>query len=170
MLLSKVQLRSSTTQLSPNSPREYGKISTSQFQPKLMLNKACIISTLLYCSESWSTYSTQEWKLQVFHLRCLCRILGITWQDKVSNNDILSRDNIPSMFTLLHQGHLCWLGHLHRMKDGHIPKDLLYGKLTSWARHRGHPQLCFKDICKHDMKVCNIDTESWEASADSRTL
>ena len=47
------------------------------------INKACVISTLLYSSESWTTYSTQQQKLQVFHLMCLHRILGITWQDKV---------------------------------------------------------------------------------------
>ena len=136
---------------------------------KINVYKACIISTLLYGSESWSTYSTQEQNLQVFHLRCLCRILGITWQNKVQTND-LWRAGIPSMFTLLCQCCLCWLGHIHRMEDGHIPKDLLYGKLATGARCRGHPQLCFKDVCKHDMKACNIKTESWEAFADNRTL
>ena len=74
------------------------------------------------------------------------------------------------MFTLLHQCHLCWLGHIDRMENGLIPKDLLYGELATGARCRGHPQLCFKDVCKHDMKACNIDTESWEAFADDRIL
>ena len=68
---------------------------------KITVYKAYVISTLLYGSESWTTYSTQERKLQVFHLRCFRRILGITWQDKVRNNDVLSRAGIPSMYTLL---------------------------------------------------------------------
>ena len=66
---------------------------------KINVYKACVISTLLYGSESWTTYSTQEQKLQVFHLRCLCRILGITWQDKVQNSNVLLRVGVPSMFT-----------------------------------------------------------------------
>ena len=74
------------------------------------------------------------------------------------------------MFTLLRQCRLCWLGHVHRMEDGHIPKDLLYGELGTGARCRGCPQLCYKDVCKHDMKACNIDTDLWEAFADDRTL
>ena len=74
------------------------------------------------------------------------------------------------MFTLLHQCCKCWLGHVHRMEDGCIPKDLLYCELATEARCRGHPQLCYKDVCKHDMKACNIDTDSWEAFADDRTL
>ena len=69
-------------------------------------------------------------ELQAFHLRCLRRILGITWQDKVPNNEVLSRAGIPSMYTLLRQSRLRWLGHTHRMADGRIPKDLLYGELA----------------------------------------
>ena len=137
---------------------------------KINVYKACIISTLLYSSESWTTNSTQEQKLQVFHLSCLCRILGITWQDKVQNNDVLLRAGVPSMFTLLCQHHLHWLGYVHRMEDGCIPKDLLYGELATGARCRGLPQLYFKELCKWDMKACNIDTESWEALVDDRTL
>ena len=64
---------------------------------KVNVYKACVISTLLYGSESWTTYSTQERKLQAFHFRCLRRILGITWQDKEPNNEVLSRAGIPSM-------------------------------------------------------------------------
>ena len=106
---------------------------------KINVYKACVISTLLYGTESWTTYFTQEQKLQVFHLRCLHRILGIMWQDKVQNNNVLLRAGVPSMFTLLCQHCLCWLGHVHRMEDGCIPKDLLYGELATGARCRGHP-------------------------------
>ena len=132
--------------------------------------KACIISTLLYGSESWTTYSTQQRKLQVFHLQCLRRILGITWQDKVRNNDVLSRAGIPSMFTLLRQRRLRWLGHVHWMDDGLIPKDVLYGELATGARRKGRPQLRFTDVCKRDLKACNTDTKSWESLAHNRNL
>ena len=73
------------------------------------------------------------------------------------------------MYTLLRQRRLRWVGHTHRMADGRIPKDLLYGELATGTRSRGRPKLRFKDVCKHDMKACNINTETWEASADDRT-
>ena len=115
-------------------------------------------------------FQSIEQKCQVFHLRCLCRILGIMWQDKVPNNDVFLRADIPSMFKLLHQCCLCWLGHVHMMVDGCIPKDLLYGELTIGARCRGLPQLRFKDICKRDMESCNIGTKLWESLTDDRNL
>jgi hypothetical protein len=137
---------------------------------KMVVYKACVISTLLYGSESWTTYAYQERKLQVFHLRCLRRVLGITWQDKATNNQVLDRARIPSMYTLLHQRRLRWLGHVRRMEDGRIPKDLLYGELATGYRDRGRPKLRYKDVYKRDMKAFEVDTANWESLADDKSV
>ena len=94
-------------------------------QTKMAVYNACIISTLLYGSETWTTYARQEKRLNSFHMRCLRRILGISWQDKIPNTEVLAKAGLPSMFTLLRQRRLCWLGHVRRMEDGRIPKDIL---------------------------------------------
>ena len=54
---------------------------------KMAVYNACVISTLLYGSETWTTYAGQERRLNSFHLRSIRRILGISWQDKVTNAD-----------------------------------------------------------------------------------
>ena len=46
---------------------------------KLCVYQACVLSTLLYSSEAWTTYTRQDKKLNSFHLRCLRRILDISW-------------------------------------------------------------------------------------------
>lgn len=137
---------------------------------KCAVYSACILSTLLYGSEAWATYSRQEKKLNTFHMRCLRRILSVTWQDKVTNNEILQRSHLPSMFTLLRQRRLRWLGHVRRMEDGRIPKDLLYGDLANGSRPRGRPKLRFRDVVKRDMKAIKLDPNEWEELADNRTL
>ncbi len=104
---------------------------------KMAVYNACVISTLLYGSEAWTTYARQERRLNTFHMRSLRRILGILWQDKVPNTEVLSRAGLPSMFTLLRQRRLRWLGHVHRLPDGRIPTDLLYGELASGKRPTG---------------------------------
>ena len=48
---------------------------------KILVYRAFILSTLLYGSESWNTYKSQEHRLNTFHLRCLRHILGIIWQE-----------------------------------------------------------------------------------------
>ena len=66
------------------------------------------------------------------------------------------------MYTLLKQRRLRWLGHVVRMADGRIPKDLLYGELVQGNRPRGRPRLRYKDICKRDLKALGIDLNRWE--------
>ena len=53
---------------------------------KIQIYRACVVSTLLYGSESWTLRARQVRKLNAFHMRSLRRILNITWQDKVPNN------------------------------------------------------------------------------------
>ena len=129
---------------------------------KMAVYNACVINTLLYGSETWTTYARQERCLHTFHMRSLRSILGISWQDKVPNTEVLSRVGLPSMFTLLRQSRLRWLGHVHRTPDGRIPKDLLYGELATGSRCTGRPQLRYRDVVKCDMKAVGIDTETWE--------
>ncbi|XP_068741872.1 uncharacterized protein [Montipora capricornis] len=101
-------------------------------------------------------------------MRSLRPIIGIHWSDKVPNTQVLERAGLTNMFTLLRQRRLEWLGHVRRMEDESIPKDILYGKLASGKRTLGGPQLRYKDVCKSDMKALDINTESWEDAAADR--
>ena len=46
---------------------------------KMVVYNACVVSTLMYGSETWTTYARQEKRLNSFHLRSIRRILGISW-------------------------------------------------------------------------------------------
>ncbi|KAL7859606.1 hypothetical protein SRHO_G00147530 [Serrasalmus rhombeus] len=96
---------------------ENPKLTTST---KMAVYNTCIISTLLYGSESWTTYAKQEQKLNSFHMQCLRCIIGISWNDKVPNAQVLARAGCPNMYTLLRQYRLRWLSHVRRMEDGQL--------------------------------------------------
>ena len=116
-----------------------------------------------------STLPDRESRLNKFHLRSIRRILGISWQDKVTNADVLYRAALPSTDTLLYrQRRLRWLGHVRRMEDGRIPKDILYGQLVLGRRATGRPHLRYKDVCVRYMKAVDIDTMSSEGIAADR--
>ena len=117
---------------------------------------ACVASTLLYCSETLTTYAGQERRLNTFHLRSIRCILGISWQDKVTKADVLSRPGLPTIYTLVRQLRLRWLRHVRR-------------ELALKRRTPCHPHLRYKDVCVRDMKAVDIDTMSWEGLAADRT-
>ena len=116
---------------------------------KLQVYQACILSTLLYGSESWTHLrKTGKPPGELSPPLPACRILGITWQDKVTNTSVLGRAGSHSIHLLLCQRRLRWLGHVHCMGDGRIPKDVLYRELATGHRPAGRPALHFKDVCK----------------------
>ena len=113
--------------LSSLSTRVWKNLRLSM-KTKVTLYNACVISTLLYWSECWTTYAAQEYRLNVFHMRSLRKLLGISWMSRTPNTIVLSKCGLSTMFTMLRQRILRWLGHVWRMKDGRIPKDILYGE------------------------------------------
>ena len=153
--------------LSKLTERVWGN-STLTVSTKMSVYSACILSTLLYGSETWTPYARQEDRLQIFHLRSLKFILGISWEERKTNVEVLEIAGLPSIYTLLRQRRLRWLGHVHRMDDGRIPKDLLYGELEEGGRDKGRPLLRYKDVCKRDLKALDIDLSSWETIAADR--
>ena len=54
------------------------------------------------------------------------------------------------------------------MVDGRIRNDLLYGQLASGCRPIGRPALRYKDVCKRDQKLTNINPDSLEKMEDDR--
>ena len=102
-------------------------------------------------------------------MRCLRRFLGISWRNMVTNNAVLEKTGIPTMFTLMKHRRMRWLGHVCRMEDGRIPHDLLYGEPVTGKRPTRRPQRRYKDICKRDLKALGINTDTWEAAAADRS-
>ena len=46
-------------------------------------------STLLYGCETWTLYRHSVCKLDQFHLRCLRKVAGIQWQDRIQNLSLI---------------------------------------------------------------------------------
>ena len=66
---------------------------------KTMVYQAGVLSTQLCCSECWTLYSRQERRLNTIHLRCLRKILDISWQDHTPNKEVLVRAGTTRMFS-----------------------------------------------------------------------
>ena len=58
---------------------------------KISVYKAMVRTVLLYGTETWNYYRRHIKTLDAFHLRCLRHICGATWQQKISNMEILDR-------------------------------------------------------------------------------
>ena len=115
---------------------------------KLQVYKAAVLTTLLYGSEAWMLYRKQVNLLERFHQRCLRSLVGIKWQDYMTNNEVLGKVNLSSIEAMQISWQLHWVGHVLRMDKTRIPKAVFYGELSEGKRDRGAPRKRFKDQLK----------------------
>ena len=64
---------------------------------KMTENRAVVLSSLLCGCETWTVYRRHLKQLERFHQRALRSILGIWWQDRVTNTEIFERTNCISI-------------------------------------------------------------------------
>ena len=100
----------------------------------------------------------------------LRRILGIKWQDKITNVDVLKDSSMLSIHSLLMKRRLRWIGHVRCMDDGRIPKDIMFGELKEGKRKRGRPKLRYKDVIKRDLGRIDVEHTKWEALTQRRRV
>lgn len=136
---------------------------------KLAVYKAVVITSLLYGCETWTLYRKQVKMLDQFHLRCLRKIMGISWEDRVSNTEVLRRANIPGIEALIIKAQLRWVGHVVRMDDTRLPKMVFFSELVCGARNVGRPLKRFKDSLKTSLGACGIPSTGWETLAADRS-
>jgi len=128
----------------------------------------CILSALLYSSETWCTYRRQENRLNAFHFRCLRSILVVSRRDHVPNSTILHLTGSYDLTAVTRQRRLRGLGHVHHMEDGRLSKDILYGEFYNAPFRTGRRKLRYKDVIKRDMASFHISPQSWETLAADR--
>ena len=64
---------------------------------------------------------------------------------------------------------LRWVGHVQRMSDNRMPKQIFHSELSSGARSRGGKRKRYKDTLKQTLKMTGIDTETWHELTENRT-
>ena len=104
---------------------------------KLSVYRAVVLPSLLYGCETWTCYRRHTKKLDWFHLRCLRKVLHVSWKDHVKNHEILRRAEFTGIEAMLNQAQLRWSGHVTRMDDSRLPKQLFHAELSTGKRHKG---------------------------------
>ena len=135
---------------------------------KLDIYKSCVLTVILYAAETWTTFRKHIKMLEHFHLKCLRRILNIKWQTFTPDTAVLEKAQCSNIESLIVASQMRWAGHLVRMEDTRLPKQLFYGELVNGKRPRWKPRKRFKDCLKFNLKELSIDDEVWEETALNR--
>ena len=155
--------------------RALGRLQTRVFKnhnlsihTKVEVYTAVCLSILLYGSESWTIYARHLKTLEAWHIRSLRVILNVTWRDKLTHKEIFRRTGSTSLESQLGRRQLRWMGHVIRMDATRLPKQLLYGELSSGLRKAGGQKKRHKDYMKTVLNKFDISPERLESLAADR--
>ena len=105
-----------------------------------------MVTSLLYSCETWTLYRKHVIQPERFHARSLRSLVGIKWQDRVTDLEVLDRADLVSIEAVIIKAQLRWTGHMIRM-DGSLK-----GVLAQGQRNLGRPIKRYKDCVKENLK------------------
>ncbi len=80
------------------------------------------------------------------------------WQDRISNDSIRNELGVDSIEEAARKSRLRWWGHIQRMRDNRLPKQIL-GAGDVGKRSRGRPRRRWLDSVRNDLEcILSIET------------
>lgn len=81
--------------------------------------------------------------LEKFHQCCLQKILNISWENKRIIVSVLKEIKTTRIEECIIKNQLTWSGHIVRMSDDCLPKQILYFQLKTWHAYKRRPEEVF---------------------------
>ena len=120
-------------------------------QTKTKIVKTLVWTTLLYGSETWTLTKEDVRKLEALEMWLWRRVEKISWTDKVTNEEVLSRGGVQrQLMNILRNRKKSWM--VHVLRGNGLLKEVIEGRLER-KRARGRPRLGMWDEIKVESYV-----------------
>ena len=104
---------------------------------KLRVYRAVVLTSLLYGCATWTLDCRHVKQMENVCMCALHSILGIYWQDHITNVEVLDHVECTSFEAILIKAKLRWAENVVRMDDHGMPRQLLYGELEASKKKQG---------------------------------
>ena len=94
-------------------------------------------------------------------------IFGQTLFDKTRNTDLRHRDDVDRVEAMLQRRRLRWFGHVQRMKNSRLLKQLLVSKIEGGKRLQKKQKQRWHDVMNADLKSLDM-VSTWRTKALAR--
>ncbi len=112
---------------------------------KVRIYKCLILPIAIYASETWTLRKEDARRLEVFEMRCLRALMGVTRRDRLRNEYIREQIGVmESIVEVVKRKRLKWFGHVMRRPPDSLVKAAYSGDFTA-ARPRGRPPMRWRD-------------------------
>ena len=134
---------------------------------KIKLYRTLIVSIFLYGCESWTTTAETERRIEAFEMKCLRKILGISYLQRQTNRSVRHQAEAACgkqepLLSTVKRRKLNWFGHICRHNT--LAKTILQGTVAG-GRKRGRPRKTWLDNIK---TWTGLNTEQLIRGAEDR--
>ena len=96
---------------------------------KKVLYEIVVVPTVMYGSESWGMKVTERQKLNVFEMKCLRSMTGVSWLDRVRNEVVRARAGVRRELAARVDMNALWFGHVERMDNERLLRKVMNAKV-----------------------------------------
>ena len=119
---------------------------------KRVLYERVIVPTVTYGSELWGMKERERRKLNVFEMRCLRSMCGVSRLDRLRNEEVRERTGVrEELADGVDKNVLRWFGHVERMDDERLLKKVVNARVDGRGA-RGRPSFGWMDGVKKALK------------------
>ena len=132
---------------------------------KIRLFKTCVLSVLLYGSETWSYTDIELNSAQVFVNKCLRRIMRIHWPLTITNDQLYQLTECETLQQMIKKRKWRWIGRK--------PHDTICRQALEWnaqgKRRRGRPKQTWRRRVDNELVEAGITWNEAKTTASNRT-
>ena len=122
----------------------------------MRLYTSIVIPSAIYACETWRTTDKTNRVLNVFNRRCLRDIMGVSWKDHVTNEELLSRAGVGDLQDIVADRRRRFIGHVLRLPMSR-PASLAIDWTPEGGRKRlGRPKRTWRDTFREDMQEMGV--------------
>ena len=122
-----------------------------------VLCEKVVVSTVMYGSESWGMKVTERQKLNVFEMKCLRSMTGVSRLDRIRNEVVRARTGVRrELAGRVDMNVLRWFGHMERMDNERLLKKVMNAKVDGRSA-RGRPRFGWMDGVKRALNDRRMD-------------
>jgi len=137
----------------------------------VLMRKRFAAYTVVYVariSETWKTTNKINKMIDVFHRRCLRSILGISWRDHITNDEVTARTRQAALHDTVATRRRRFVGHILRLPTTRPASLAIMWRPEGGRRRVGRPKRTLQDTLKEDLDTLGVDANDARDTANDR--
>ena len=135
---------------------------------KKVLYEKVIVPTVMYGSELWGMKVSERRRLNVFEMKCLRSMAGVSRLDRLRNEEVRERTGVrKELAGRVDMNVLRWFGHVVRMDNERLSKRVMNAKVDG-RNVRGRPRFGWMDGVKKALNDRGMDVREANERARNR--